>query len=182
MDAQQWLHDFEARATELRQRSAALAEGLAGASATVSAPDGSVTVTIGAGGGLENLELGRRAAEHSPARLTKVIMETVRRGQREAATKVSEAFAPWGGDSEAMRLISRLAPGGPSGEADAFATPAGAFDDLDNLDGFDPAEHAAGEYRPRQTFRPAAGPPVDRTAGPPSGARREDTDDEVDLW
>jgi hypothetical protein len=179
VDAQQWLHDFEARATELRQRSAALAEGLAGASATVSAPDGSVTVTIGAGGGLENLELGRRAAEHSPARLTKVIMDTVRRGQREAATKVGEVFAPLGGDSEAMRLISRLVPDRPGREADAFATPGGASDDLD---GFDPAVHAAEEYRPRQTSGPAAGPEAGRTAGQPPGARRVETHDEVDLW
>ncbi|GDY29211.1 YbaB/EbfC family nucleoid-associated protein [Gandjariella thermophila] len=167
-----WLQNFESRVADMQRKSAALAEGLAEASATVSSPDGSVTVRIGANGGLENLELGHRATEHSPARLTALIMETVRRGQRMAAHKVSEAFAPMGPNSEAMRLISRFAPP-PADE------PGG-----DGEDPF-PVEDSAAE--PPRADRRQPPPQHPRPPAPPArptGRQRpaEDDDDDVDLW
>jgi hypothetical protein len=168
------LDNFESRVADLQHRSAALAEGLAEASATVSSPDGSVTVRIGANGGLENLELGHRATEHSPARLTALIMETVRKGQRMAAHKVSEAFAPMGPDSEAMRLISRFAPppaDEPGGEhEDPFPVEDSAPDQA-------PEPVAGRQQPPPQHPRPPA-----PQARPTSRPRPAEDDDDVDLW
>jgi hypothetical protein len=177
LDPQQWLDNFESRVADLQRRSAALAEGLAEASATVSSPDGSVTVRIGANGGLENLELGHRATEHSPARLTALIMETVRRGQRTAAHKVGEAFAPMGANSEAMRMISRFAPppgDEPGGEPeDPFPVEDAARDRAP-----EPPEPPAARPQPPQHPRPAV-PPSRPASRPP---QQEDDDDDVELW
>lgn len=168
MDPQQWLDNFEATIAGLQRKSAELQENLAEASATVSSSDGSVTVRIGPNGGLENLELGRRAAEHSPARLTGLIMETVRKGQRKAADKIAEAFAPMGEDSEAMRLISSLAP--PSDEPDDRA------EDL----------FAVEEDAPEPARRPAPGVTSPAPQGPLARPSRrddfDDDDDDVELW
>jgi DNA-binding protein YbaB len=171
VDPQQWLGNFEAKVADLQRKSSALQESLAEASATVSSSDGSVTVRIGPNGGLENLELSHRAAEHSPARLTGLIMETVRKGQRKAAGKLADAFAPMGESSEAMRLISSLAP--PSEE------PENAEEDLF------PVEEATEPESP-QAPRPVTGiapaaPQVSR-ARPGTWEDEDEEEDEVELW
>lgn len=171
MDPQQWLDNFEAKVADLQRKSSELQENLAEASATVSSSDSSVTVRIGPNGGLENLELSQRAAEHSPARLTALIMETVRKGQRKAADKLAEAFAPMGDDTEAMQLISSLAP--PSEESDET--------DGDSF----PGEQEEAEPEPPRGPRQA---PLTTPAAPPGVRARpgrwedEDDEDEVDPW
>lgn len=173
MDPQQWLDNFETKVADLQRKSVELRESLTEASATVSSQDGSVTVRIGPNGGLENLELSHRAAEHSPARLTGLIMETVRRGQRKAADKLAEAFAPMGEDSEAMRLISSLAP--PSDEPG------------DTGEGPFSAEEDATEPEPPRAHRPAPGitPPAPQKPHARPSRRGDDFDDDdedVELW
>ncbi|ACU40256.1 YbaB/EbfC family nucleoid-associated protein [Actinosynnema mirum] len=119
MDPQQWLGNFEAKLADLQQKSADLQENYAAASATVTSRDGAVKVTVGPNGGLQNLELGHRATELGAARLTALIMETARTAQKQAATKVMEAFAPLGEGTEAMQFIKDSIPeDGPAADED----------------------------------------------------------------
>lgn len=169
MDPQQWLDNFEAKVADLQRRSTELQENLVGASATVSSSDGSVTVRIGPNGGLENLELGHRAAEHTPARLTSLIMETVRKGQRKAADKLADAFAPMGENSAAMRVINSVAP--PSEEPED--TEADMF----------PVEEEAPEPEPAPRPAPVGTPASPRNSrARPSRWDDDDDEDEVELW
>ncbi|MEU6152396.1 YbaB/EbfC family nucleoid-associated protein [Actinosynnema sp. NPDC047251] len=105
MDPRQWLDDYESRLADLKQKSDELQENLAAANGTATSPDGAVTITVGPGGGLLNLELGHRACDLGPARLTALIMTTARDAQKAASAKVVEAFAPMGDGSEAMQVV-----------------------------------------------------------------------------
>ena len=110
MDPDQWLKDMEGRLSDLKQKSADLAENLAAATATVTSADGAVTVTIAPSGALQNLELTQRAAGLSPGKLTASIMQAVRKGQRASSAKMVEAFAPLGAGSESMDLVRSFLP------------------------------------------------------------------------
>ena len=110
MDPQQWLDDFEAKLADLQRKSADLQENFEASRATASSPDGAVTITVGPNGGLLDLQLGHRATELGPARLTALIMQTAQAAQKQAAQKVMAAFEPLGEGSEAMRMVSDSIP------------------------------------------------------------------------
>lgn len=94
----------------MAEKSANLQEELAGASATASSPDGTVVVTVSPTGALQDLELGKRITEYSPIKIKQMILDVAGQAQRQAAHQVAEVFAPYGGDTEAMRLINQHLP------------------------------------------------------------------------
>jgi DNA-binding protein YbaB len=104
----QYLLDKQIR--EMQGKAAALTEAFAESSATVSSRDGAVKVTVAANGSLSNLELGNRACEMGPARLTAAIMETVRAAQRKTANTVADSFIAINGDGETADLIRSFLP------------------------------------------------------------------------
>ncbi|XVV03115.1 YbaB/EbfC family nucleoid-associated protein [Actinosynnema sp. CA-248983] len=105
MDPRAWLDDYESRIADLQRKSADLQENFAAANGRATSQDGQVTVTVGPNGALMSLELGHRACDLGPARLTAVILETARSAQKVAAAKVVEAFEPLGADTEAMQFV-----------------------------------------------------------------------------
>ncbi len=108
MDPQQWLDNFEAKLAVLQQKSTDLQDNLAAATVTVSSPDGSVTIVVGVGGALQNIQLGHRACDLGPARLTKTIMETARTAQRNASRHIVDTFEPLGEGTTAMEMIKEI--------------------------------------------------------------------------
>jgi DNA-binding protein YbaB len=110
VNPQQWLDEYEAKLADLKKKSEDLQENFAASSATVTSKDGSVTVTVGPNGGLQNLQLGRRAMEMSAAQLTGAILQTAALAQRQAAVKVLEVFQPLGEGTEAMAMVSDAIP------------------------------------------------------------------------
>lgn len=110
METDQWLQDFESQLADLRQKSQDLQEGIAAAVSTATSPDGTVTVTVGPNGGLQDLRLGHRAVDLGSARLTTLILETARAAQRQVVAKVHEAFKPLGEGTEAMDLYLDAVP------------------------------------------------------------------------
>ncbi|GGM51251.1 hypothetical protein GCM10012275_22720 [Longimycelium tulufanense] len=171
MDQDQWLADFQARVQTLQQQSQELQENLATATTTVSSPDESVTVTVAPNGGLQNLVLGHRACEAGPARLTAMIMETVRQGQRLAAHKVAEAFAPIGAGTEAMSMLTSHLPELDEADERELATHQ------------DPSTTAPTPSTPSAVFPPNTPPSTPQTRPAPRPHRQEpDDDDDVDLW
>jgi len=99
----QYLLDKQVR--EMQGKAAALTEAFAESSATVTSRDGAVKVTVAPNGSLSNLELGHRACEMGPARLTAAIMEAVRTAQRQTARTVADSFIAINGDGETADLI-----------------------------------------------------------------------------
>jgi DNA-binding protein YbaB len=104
----QFLLDKQVR--EMQEKAAALTEAFADSAATVSSRDGSVTVTVTPNGGLRGLELGHRACDLGPARLTAAIMETVRTAQRQTARSVADSFVAINGEGATADLIRRFLP------------------------------------------------------------------------
>ena len=110
VNPQQWLDEYEAKLADLKKKSEDLQENFTASSATVTSKDGSVTVTVGPNGGLQNLQLGRRAMEMSAAQLTGAILQTAALAQRQAAEKVLGVFQPLGEGTEAMAMVSDAIP------------------------------------------------------------------------
>ncbi|MEU4801987.1 YbaB/EbfC family nucleoid-associated protein [Actinosynnema sp. NPDC023587] len=158
MDPRQWLDDYESRLADLKQKSDALQDDLAAANGTATSPDGAVKVTVGPGGGLLDLELGHRACDLGPSRLTALILTTARAAQKAASAKVVEAFAPMGTDTEAMRIV-----------LDSIAHD----EEPDVVDDYEPEPEPAPQ-RPPAHPQPVA-QPRPPAARPP---RRDDEDDD----
>jgi hypothetical protein len=129
MDPQQWLQNYQSRIDGYRRASEELKENLGNAVVTLRSPDESVTVTVGPNGSLKNLQLSPRASEHTPQQLGALIMKTVARAQRAVAEQVVEAFAPLGGNGQAMKLLGNYLPDDPDEQAggprsdDGFSDP-----------------------------------------------------------
>ncbi|SER85433.1 YbaB/EbfC family nucleoid-associated protein [Lentzea albida] len=163
----QWVEEYEAKLADLKQKSEDLTENFAAASATVTSKDGSVTVTVGPNGGLQNLQLGHRAVELGGPRLTALILETARAAQKQAATQVLELFKPLGEGTEAYQMVSDSIP---DDEVDEDTE-----DDYDEVD--DEPEPAPA---PPPASRPAAAPQPAPVRGRPRAA--DDDDDDNQPW
>ncbi|WP_410676740.1 YbaB/EbfC family nucleoid-associated protein [Amycolatopsis sp. cmx-4-68] len=157
---------LERQVRDMQSKAAALNEALSAAGATVRSRDGAVTVTLAPNGALTNLELGHRACELGPARLTAAIMSTVREAQRRTARSVADSFATINGDGESTEMVRSFLPPDPPPDGD-FAAP----------------ESAEPERTPPPATPPSAPP---RPADPPAAPRRrpaaDDHDDESNPW
>jgi DNA-binding protein YbaB len=164
---------LERQVRDMQSKAAALSEALSEAGATVRTRDGAVTVTLAPNGALTNLELGHRACEMGPARLTAAIMGAVRDAQRQTARRVADSFATINGDGESTEMVRSFLPPDPPPDGD-FAAPGGA----------EP------ERTPPPAATPPPPPPPPRPAGPPSAGpaprRRppaeDHPDDEANPW
>ncbi|WP_086852356.1 YbaB/EbfC family nucleoid-associated protein [Amycolatopsis kentuckyensis] len=150
---------LERQVRDMQSKAAALNEALSSAGATVRTRDGAVTVTLAPNGALTNLELGHRACELGPARLTAAIMGAVRDAQRQTARAVADSFATINGDGESTEMVRSFLPPDPPPDGD-FAAPESA----------------------ESTPPPPSAPPA-----PPSAPRRrpaadDRTDDESNPW
>ncbi|MEA5360153.1 YbaB/EbfC family nucleoid-associated protein [Amycolatopsis sp., V23-08] len=156
---------------DMQAKAAALTEAISAAGATVRSRDGAVTVTLAPNGALTNLELGFRACEMGPARLTAAIMSTVRDAQRQTARSVADSFATINGDSESTDMVRSFLPPDPPPDGN-FAAP----------------ENAEPERTPPPAATPPPAPP--RPPGPPPAGpaprRRppveDHSDDESNPW
>ncbi|MGI5498670.1 YbaB/EbfC family nucleoid-associated protein [Lentzea sp. CA-135723] len=160
----QWVEEYEAKLADLKQKSEDLTENFAAASATVSSQDGSVTVTVGPNGGLQNLQLGHRAVELGGPRLTALILETARKAQKQAATQVLELFKPLGEGTEAYQMVSDSIP-----DDEVAEDTNDQYDEVDEDDEPEPAPAAA---------RPAAAPQPAPVRGKPRTDDPEDDDNQ----
>lgn len=160
-----WVEAYEARLADLKQKSEDLTENFAAAGATVTSKDGSVTVTVGPNGGLQNLQLGHRAVELGGPRLTALILETARAAQKQAANQVLELFAPLGEGTEAYQMVSDSIPD------DEVEEDTDAYDEPDDEPEPAPAPPVS---------RPAAAPQPAPVRGRPRAA--DDDDDDNQPW
>ncbi|MEU7785688.1 MULTISPECIES: YbaB/EbfC family nucleoid-associated protein [unclassified Amycolatopsis] len=157
---------LERQVREMQTKAAALTEAISAAGATVRTRDGAVTVTLAPNGALTNLELGHRACELGPARLTATIMGAVRDAQRQTARAVADSFATINGDGESTDMVRSFLPPDPPPDGD-FAAP-----------------------EPPETTPPPAPPAPPRPPAPPappSAPRRrppadDHFDDESNPW
>jgi YbaB/EbfC DNA-binding family len=148
------LAQFENFRTKVRQAEARFAgvgdmqERVARLETTVTSPDGTVTVTAGAGGAVTGLRLTAGATRVEAGQLAATIMHTIRRAAagavREQAGIVDDAF----GDAFGVDVSAQVR----EAQAEAFGTPA--------------PEPASEQQQPRPARRPTAEDDDDFGQGP----------------
>ncbi|KAA9150955.1 YbaB/EbfC family nucleoid-associated protein, partial [Amycolatopsis acidicola] len=102
---------FGAEMAELKAKAERIQESVRAATATVSSPDGSVTVTVGAGGVVTGLEFGKRAYDRRPAALSALVLQLLGKAQQQIGAQVAEAFGGLVGEnSAAMEVLQEYLP------------------------------------------------------------------------
>jgi DNA-binding protein YbaB len=115
MDGREWLGSHRERLQEIRARTVAAQQALAGAVGTATSRDGAVTVTVDPAGALQRLVLAEGADGLTRVQLADAVLDTVRRARQEAVRQAEAALVPVLGErSEAMAVLrTHLAvPGG----------------------------------------------------------------------
>ena len=163
---------FTADLDEIRAKAAAAQEKLRSAVATVQAPDGAVSVTVGPSGVLQELRFGPRAYERPPQALSGLVMQLIGRAQQKVSAQVADAFSGMVGESsDARALLDEFLP------APDDAPPP------DKSDVFLP-EQEAEDRPPRPPHHPPPNPPPSQPPQPrrrPRPAPDEDVD-ESNPW
>lgn len=111
MTPEEWLANFETKIADVREKAEEFRVGLEAAGTTMASPDGAIRVGVAPNGSLTDLQLADSAlAGKSGAKLAEEILKLARKAQRGAAVNVAAAFAPLGGDSEAMHMVTGYVP------------------------------------------------------------------------
>jgi len=158
--------DFAAELDELRARAEQVQEQLQEASATVSAPDGAVTVKVGPSGVLLDLSFGNRAYQRPPDALAGLVMQLIGQARQQVSGQLSNAFAELvGEDSAAMEILREFVP---ESEEDSTVD-----------DDPDPGANMGAPEEPEEAPAPPPAAPARRPRVRPAD---DDDDDFTDPW
>lgn len=144
---------------QLKATAEQVRESIRSAAATVRAPDGAVTVTVGPSGVLQDLAFGSRAYQRPPEALASLVMQLIGTAQKQVGAQVAGAFSGLvGEDSQAMQILDEFLPhdpdddaaAGQASEAEEFAQPEEPAPQ--------PPPPPPPQQPPRPTRRPAARP------------------------
>lgn len=110
-DPEGYMRDFQSRMQAMAERASSLNEALQAASATATSPDGEVTVTVGVGGALQDLQLSPETRKMSAQSLAALIKETYAEAAMNAGSNSTNALASvFGEDSPLVRQARAAAP------------------------------------------------------------------------
>lgn len=101
---------LEREANKLQEKASALTAAFTASASTARSSDGSVTVKVEANGSLSSIEFGNRACTLGPARLSALVMQTVREAQRTTAERLMESYTGINGDDQAAELVRTFMP------------------------------------------------------------------------
>jgi DNA-binding protein YbaB len=111
VDSRQAIASYEREVADLAERAEEAKAKIRELAGTASSSDGAVTVTVNAGGALQNLTFGARAEEMPRERLAATVVATAKRAQAQAAQQITGIMAPLvGEDSDAMRFVQEHIP------------------------------------------------------------------------
>lgn len=105
-DAEEWVRSWTAQVSARAEATSALADRVAGLSATAAGEDGAIRVTVGSSGVVTGLELDDRVRKLSGADLSERILTVMRRAQAGLTAQVAAAVRETvGSDSESGRAV-----------------------------------------------------------------------------
>jgi DNA-binding protein YbaB len=108
---EEWLANFESKIADVQTKAAEFQQNLEASGASATSADGAISVTVAPNGSLTDLRLADSALRSgSGTKLAEKILTLARTAQRTAAVNVAEAFAPLGGDSVAMHMVTGYLP------------------------------------------------------------------------
>jgi DNA-binding protein YbaB len=112
MDPAQWLAEYRDRLERIAYGARTASASLREVGASVMSPRGEVTVTVNAGGGLEDVKLTPAARRLEADALGALIVATSREAQQLASKRTAEVMANYLGDGEALTQITQHMPAG----------------------------------------------------------------------
>jgi hypothetical protein len=108
MTGERWYAEYRARLAELGRRTGGAEHRLAEIEATVTSPDGAVTVTVDAGGGLAKLAFGEHSTRLDREELAEAVLAGVRQARVAAGQQALAAVAlAVGPNPEATAMLRR---------------------------------------------------------------------------
>jgi DNA-binding protein YbaB len=111
MDAHTRLNDYRRRLTDIERRARDVQDRLGAVDATVTSPDGAVTVTVAPGGLLQRLVIHEVARRLSHIQLAEKITSSVAQAHAEAARAAADVLTPLLGErSSGMDLVRAQLP------------------------------------------------------------------------
>jgi DNA-binding protein YbaB len=110
VDPTEWLAGYGERLTNAANGARAVSESLEQAGGRATSPRGEVTVTVNAGGALDDVKLTPAARALEADQLARLIVTTARQAQREASTRVAEIMTNYLGEGPALDQVVRNLP------------------------------------------------------------------------
>jgi DNA-binding protein YbaB len=110
MDSAQWLADYRERLERAAHGARAASASLREVGASATSPRGEVTVTVNAGGVLDQVTLTPAARKLEVDALAVLIVATAREAQRLAGARMTEVMAGYLGEGEALERITEHQP------------------------------------------------------------------------
>ncbi|ROP35168.1 YbaB/EbfC family nucleoid-associated protein [Saccharothrix texasensis] len=110
MDPAQWLADYRERLERAAQGARAASASLREVGATATSPRGEVSVTVNAGGLLDDVTLTPAARRLEADALSVLIVATAREAQRLAGARMAEVMCGYLGEGEALERITDHQP------------------------------------------------------------------------
>jgi DNA-binding protein YbaB len=113
MEPETMLRALRDKARQLETDAARIRDELAASSASVSSPDGAVTVTLSPTGALQDITFGAKAANHKPEALGPLVMRTVEAARQAVATRVAGTVTEPAAAEYVRSLMPAPAPAKP---------------------------------------------------------------------
>lgn len=110
MDSAQWLAQYDDRLSRTAANAAAASENLGNACGRATSPRGEVTVTVNAGGVLDDVTLTPAARALEADQLARLIVTTARQAQQAAGEQVAEIMESYLGNGPALEMVTRHLP------------------------------------------------------------------------
>ncbi|UVS76837.1 YbaB/EbfC family nucleoid-associated protein [Actinokineospora sp. UTMC 2448] len=120
MKPEQWLAQYDEKLQAAAKSAQKTEKALLEVGGAASSPDGEITVRVSANGATTGLVLRPGVRDLEPEHLARVIMETTRQAQRDAAAKVVDTMRELVGEGPALEVVKSHLPEGFRGDgADA---------------------------------------------------------------
>jgi DNA-binding protein YbaB len=110
VDANAWLREYQQDVQSRLARAEQVKEQVNAATGSARSADGTVLVTVGPTGALQDLQLSSKADNMTSTQLAQLILRTSREAHRKVAEQMVQAVKPLIGDSEAMSFLESQIP------------------------------------------------------------------------
>ena len=118
-DPREIVRGIQERSADLRHRAEALQRQLAALEVAVTAPDRSVTVTVGAGGILRSIAVEPSGTRAAPAQWSQAVMQAYAQACRAVAERAADLVQQHTPGSPAVRLMRDAIPPDPDAGPEA---------------------------------------------------------------
>lgn len=110
MEPARWLAEYDERLASVAAGAQAASASLRQAGGRATSPRGEVTVTVEAGGALEDVTLTPAARQLEVDQLARLIVATARQARQAAGAQVAEIMTKYLGDGPALEMVTRNLP------------------------------------------------------------------------